>query len=144
MADRLGLRETQPPDDPAQWGETRTTPADVVTIYHYLTTTVPQPARTVLLNALGGADQIAADGTDQYFGIPDGLTGDSWAVKQGWMTLDSSTTLDTTGLVAAAPGGPLRYTVVILTTQPADTSWNTGGSALTAADTALRPVLTAE
>ncbi|GAB2535074.1 hypothetical protein GCM10027167_45060 [Nocardia heshunensis] len=141
MVDLIGLQDTQPPADPDEWGETLTTPQDVVAIYHYITTVVPQPSRGILMNALGAADQTAADGTDQYFGIPDALTGDTWAIKQGWMTLDSSTTLDTTGLVGNGSGQPLRYAVVILTTQPADTSWTTGGTALTDAVDPLRTVL---
>ncbi|MFB7717023.1 hypothetical protein [Nocardia sp. NPDC056100] len=141
MADLIGLPGTQAPEDNAQWGETLTTPQDVVKLLDYLNDTVPLPARTLILSAMRGATQISADGTDQYFGIPDGLTGDAWAVKQGWMSLDDSTTLDTTGLVAATPGGPLRYAVVVLTTQPADMSWSAAGAALTAGVTLLRTVI---
>ncbi|MVU82209.1 hypothetical protein GPX89_33850 [Nocardia sp. ET3-3] len=140
MADLIGLPGTQPPSDPTEWGETLTTPADVVTIYHYITTRVPAPSRTLLLTALNHADRIAADGTDQFFGIPDALTPDTWAVKQGWMTLDTSTTLDTTGLVGTS-AQPDRYAVVILTSQPADTDWATGGAALTAALAPVRSIL---
>ncbi|AHH16513.1 hypothetical protein NONO_c17120 [Nocardia nova SH22a] len=140
MAATIGLPDTTPPDDPEQWGETRTTPADVVRIYDYITTDVPSPARDIVLTALGGTTEIAADGTDQYFGIPDGLPGTGWDVKQGWMTLDDSTTIDTTGLVSAgAQSG--RYVVVVLTTQPPGIDWTAGGAAVTAAVGALRPAL---
>lgn len=132
MASLIGLTGTSAPGDPDQWGETLTTAQDVVAIYHYLTTTVPQPARNVIMAGLQGAQQTAADGTNQYFGIPDGLTGADWAIKQGWMSLDDSTTLDTTGLVGAGPGQPLRYAVVVLSSQPAGISWTAGGNALTA------------
>jgi len=131
MAGLIGLSGTQAPSDPDQWGETLTTAQDVVAIYRYLGT-VPEPARDVIMNGLQGAQQTAADGTDQYFGIPDGLTGADWAIKQGWMSLDSSTTLDTTGLVGAGPGKPLHYAVVVLSSQPASVSWSSGGAALTA------------
>ncbi|MRH89736.1 hypothetical protein GFY24_20195 [Nocardia sp. SYP-A9097] len=141
MTNLLGLTGTEPPEDPAQWGETRTTPKDVVTLFEYLDTTVLLPARTLILGALHDTTQISADGTDQYFGIPNALTGDTWAVKQGWMSLDTSTTMDTTGLVAAAPGEPLRYAVVVLTSQPADTAWTAAGAALTAGVTLLRTVI---
>ncbi|QIS12954.1 serine hydrolase [Nocardia arthritidis] len=140
MIDLMGLTGTQAPDDDTQWGETRTTPSDVVNIYRYIATSVPQPSRDLLVGALTGADQIAADGTDQYFGIPDGLPGTAWAVKQGWMTLGSSTTLDTTGLVGPQ-NDPLRYAVVLMTTQPADTTWAAGGSAVTAGIDVLRTIL---
>ncbi|MFI1918491.1 hypothetical protein [Nocardia sp. NPDC020380] len=141
MVSLIGLTNTQPPLDPDEWGETLTTPQDVVTIYHYITTVVPEPSRDLIMNALGGADQIAADGTNQFFGIPDAMTGDTWAIKQGWMTLDTSTTLDTTGLVGSGPGQPLRYAVAVLTTQPSDVSWTAGGAALTAAVAPLQSVL---
>ncbi len=137
MTALIGLPGTRAPDDPAQWGETRTTPSDVVTIYHYLTTTAPQPERDLVLGALGAVSEIAADGTDEYFGIPAALPGADWAVKPGWMSLDSSTTLNTTGLVGSA-AEPLRYAVVILTDQPADISWAAGGAALTAGVAVLR------
>jgi|GEM_PF-1771331 len=141
MADLMGLSGTQAPSDPDQWGETLTTAQDVVAIYRYLGT-VPEPARDVLMNGLQGAQQTAADGTDQYFGIPDGLTGADWAIKQGWMSLDSSTTLDTTGLVGAGPGQPMHYAVVVLSSQPASVSWGSGGAALTAGVRVLQGRLT--
>ena len=141
MADLIGLSGTRAPSDPDQWGETLTTAQDVVAIYRYLGT-VPEPARDVIMNGLQGAPQTAADGTDQYFGIPDGLAGADWAIKQGWMSLDSSTTLDTTGLVGAGPGRPLHYAVVVLSSQPASESWSSGGAALTAGVRVLQGRLT--
>ncbi|WP_405160889.1 hypothetical protein OG203_31560 [Nocardia sp. NBC_01499] len=138
MIDLIGLPGTQPPDDPEQWGETLTTARDVVTIYRYLTTSVPEPSRSLVIGALRATSEIAADGTDQYFGIPDGLTDDNWAVKQGWMALDASTTLDTTGLVGPPSTQQLPYVVVVLTSQPAGIDWTTGGSALTAGIGVLR------
>ncbi len=132
MAGLMGLTGTTPPGDPDQWGETLTTAKDVVTIYRYLNTSVPAAARTVVMNALEGAQQIAADGTNQFFGIPDGLSGADWAIKQGWMSLDSSITMDTTGMVGSGNGQPMNDIVVVLTSQPANVSWNTGGNALTA------------
>ncbi|WP_433659162.1 serine hydrolase [Nocardia sp. CA-128927] len=137
MIDAIGLTGTRPPDDPTQWGETLTTARDVATIYRFLTSTVPEPARDLVVGALRDASEISADGTDQYFGIPDGLTGLSWAVKQGWMSLDTSTTLDTTGLVGPS-ATQLPYAVVVLTSQPAGIDWTTGGSALTAGIDVLR------
>ncbi|MGV9679347.1 serine hydrolase [Nocardia sp. NPDC003482] len=132
----LGLDGTAPPDDPAQWGQTRTTPRDVVTIYRYLTTAAPPFERALILDALGSVSEIAADGTDEFFGIPAALPGADWFVKPGWMTLDSSTTLNSTGLVGP-PDDPQRYAVVVLTTQPAGTGWDAGGAALTAGISAL-------
>lgn len=138
MTDAIGLTATEPPEDPEQWGETLTTARDVVAIYRFLATAVPEPSRSLVVDALRGTSEISADGTDQYFGIPDGLTGVSWAVKQGWMSLDTSTTLDTTGLVGPASTHRLPYVVVVLTSQPAGIDWTTGGSALTAGIGVLR------
>ncbi|WP_433565907.1 hypothetical protein ACQP1O_12135 [Nocardia sp. CA-151230] len=141
MVTAIGLSATTAPDDTAQWGETLTTPRDVIAVFHYITTTIPAPARDLIVGALHNASQTAADGTDQYFGIPDALTGATWAVKQGWMDLDSSTTLDTTGLVSPSPDQPYRYAVVVLSTQPAGTSWSVAGAALTAGVTLLHATL---
>ncbi|MEC3916287.1 hypothetical protein [Nocardia sp. CDC160] len=138
MVDLIGLTGTQPPTDPAEWGETRTTPKDVVAIYRYLTTVLPEPARELIVNGLRDSSRIAADGTDQYFGIPDGFPDAPRAIKQGWMALDTSTTMNTTGLVGTSPGQPLRYTVVVLTSQPADVGWTAGGAALTRGLVVLR------
>lgn len=136
-AQLIGLPGTQPPSVLGMWGETLVTANDIVTVYHYLTQIAPDTARTTILTALRNAAHIAADGTDQYFGIPDGLPGFGWAVKQGWMSLGSETTLNTTGLVGSAE----QYTVVVLSSQPAGVSWTTGGEALTAAIDVLRPEL---
>jgi hypothetical protein len=58
---------------------------------------------------MAAATRTAADGTDQYFGIPS--ASDDWAVKQGWMTgLGPGSTYNSTGYV---DGG--RYVVVLLT-----------------------------
>lgn len=142
MTTLIGLPGTVPPEDLDQWGETRTTPRDVVAMLTYLTTRVPASARDLILAALRDTEEISADGTDQYFGIPSALSGHPWAVKQGWMYLDDSLTLATTGLVAPADDSPLHYAVVVLTTQPVETPWADAESALTAAVTLLRPALT--
>lgn len=141
MVDTVGLTGTQPPDDPSQWGETRTTARDVVAVYHYLNTMTPEPARNTILEALSQVSETAADGTNQYFGIPAAMPGVSWAVKPGWMTVNSTTTLNTTGMIAGGPGDPLRYTVVVLSSLPGTIDWAAGGMALTAGVAALHSVL---
>lgn len=141
MVAAIGLTATTAPEDPAQWGETLTTPRDVVAIFHYITAAAPAATRDLILGALRDTARTAADGTDQFFGIPDALTGKTWAVKQGWMDLNSSTTLDTTGLVGTSPDDPYRYAVVVLSTQPAGTGWPAAGAALTAGVTLLHAAL---
>ena len=137
MVSLLGLTNTAAPGDDTQWGETEMSAQDVITTYHYITTTLAEPGRDLILNALSNASQTAADGFDQYFGIPDGLPNVPWAIKQGWMALDSAIVLNTTGLV----GPNQRYEVALLTSLPADTSWATGSKALTAGAAALASVV---
>jgi len=109
MIGQLGLTGTQPPEDPSRWGDTLITPHDMVTVYRYLTDQPPILARDLLLSALTTAPQIAADGFDQYFGIPAGMPRTTWAIKQGWGTSGAQATMHSTGLV----GDDLRYVVVV-------------------------------
>ncbi|MFN2478004.1 MAG: hypothetical protein ABR615_02375 [Pseudonocardiaceae bacterium] len=115
MVGQLGLTGTQPPDDPGAWGDTLITPQDMVTVYRYITEQVPVPDRDLLRGALADAPRIAADGFDQYFGIPAGIPHTTWAIKQGWGTSGSQAVMDSTGLV----GTHLRYVVVVLASAPA-------------------------
>jgi hypothetical protein len=115
MASLLGLTGTQPPENPGRWGNTLITAQDVVTVYRYITDELPSPSRDVLLAALAAAPPIAADGFDQYFGIPDGMPNTTWAVKQGWGTSGSKAVMTSTGLV----GTDFRYVVVVLASAPA-------------------------
>lgn len=135
MAARIGLDSTQPPADPTQWGDTSTTARDVVSTYRYIMDRLPGEQRSLVLDALTNAPQQAADGWDQYFGIPDGLPGVPHAIKQGWMTEGDDTILHTTGLV----GDHHRYVVVLLTSVPADAP--TATKAITAGAAALAPLV---
>ena len=132
IAGLLGLTGTQPPKDPGRWGDTLITPQDIVTVYRYITDQLPDPSRDLLLSALATAPQIAADGFDQYFGIPDGMPNTTWAVKQGWGTSGSQAVMNSTGLV----GADLRYVVVVLASAPAD-SYSTVPAVVTAGAGAL-------
>ena len=141
MVSLMGLSGTQPPDDPMQWGEATMSAQDVVTTYQYIQGEIPAPAQDVLMAGLSNAAETAADGFQQYFGIPDGLPGSSWAIKQGWMLLMSTTVLDTTGMVGLGPTRP--YAVAIMTELPSGTSWATGSAAVTAGAAALKAAFTA-
>jgi hypothetical protein len=135
-ASLLGLTGTQPPDDPAQWGNTAITAGDIVTAYRYIADKLPDPERSLILDALTNAHQQAADGTNQYFGISDGLPGVHRAIKQGWMNDSDATILHTTGLV----GDHSRYVVVLLTSTPTDSS-SSPTQAITTGAAALAPVV---
>lgn len=135
-ASLIGLTSTQPPDDPAQWGEATMSAQDVVTTYEFIQDEIPAPAQDVLTAGMSGAAATAADGFQQYFGIPDGLPGASWEIKQGWMLLMSTTVLDTTGMVGLGPTMP--YAVAIMTELPAGTSWSAGTKAVSAGAAAIK------
>ena len=130
----IGLAHTTPPTDPTQWGMAKTSASDVVTTYEYLLDEIPDEVAAPLLAALGNARNPADDGWDQYFGIPDGLPGRSWQIKQGWMILRNALVLNTTGVV----GG--RYVVVLMTQQPLVSSAK-GREAVTAGIKTLAPLL---
>jgi hypothetical protein len=136
MASLIGLTGTQPPDDPTQWGEATMSAQDVVTTYEFIQDEIPASAQDVLTAGMSGAAATAADGFQQYFGIPDGLPGTSWEIKQGWMLLMSTTVLDTTGMVGL--GSTMPYAVAIMTELPAGTSWSAGAKAVSAAAGAIR------
>jgi hypothetical protein len=133
-ADLLGLSNTTPPADPTQWGMAKTSAHDVLATYEYLLDVIPDEVAAPLLAALGNARNPADDGWDQFFGIPDGLPGRPWQIKQGWMILRNALVLNTTGVVGA------RYVVVLLTQQPLVSSAK-GRAAVTAGIKTLAPLL---
>jgi hypothetical protein len=141
MVSLIGLTGTQAPDDESQWGEALMSAQDVVTTYEFIRDDIPAPAQDVLMTGMTQAAPTAADGFQQYFGIPTGLAGSSWAIKQGWMLLMSTTVLDTTGMVGLGPTMP--YAVAIMTELPAGTSWESGMNAVSAAAGALKAAFTA-
>ncbi|TVT00640.1 hypothetical protein FNH07_31275 [Amycolatopsis bartoniae] len=110
----MGLTSTSSPATAGEWGDTKVTAADLVTVYRYLADDVPAAAHDLIYDALYHASRDGADGTDQYFGIPDGLPGTTWAIKQGWGSSGSTAYYNTTGLV----GQDSRYVVVVLTSAP--------------------------
>ncbi|MGH3773380.1 MAG: hypothetical protein ACRDRW_18635 [Pseudonocardiaceae bacterium] len=132
MVGLLGLTDTRPPEDPGEWGDTLITPRDMVTVYRYITDQLPPSDRDLVLGALAAAPQIAADGFNQYFGIPDGMPHTTWAIKQGWGTSGSRAVMNSTGLV----GTDFRYVVVLLVSAPAD-SYSTVPAVVTAGAAAL-------
>ena len=134
MSERIGLQHTRPPARPGRWGETLTSAADVARIYQYISAKLPKERRITLTDALSSAPRTAADGFDQYFGIPTGLSGREWAIKQGWGSTDDRMVLNTTGMV----GGKHNYVVVVLTSWPKGTSWPTATKAVTKAVSELQ------
>jgi hypothetical protein len=136
VATMLGLTGTRPPEDPGEWGDTLITARDMVTVYRYVADQLAAPSRDLILDALADAPRHAADGFDQYFGIPDGLPHTSWAIKQGWGTSGDQAVMNSTGLVGAGQ----RYVTVLLAAAPAG-FYGALPQAVTAAAAALTPVV---
>jgi hypothetical protein len=99
---RLGLTGTRPPADPDVWGNTTITAADTARIYRHLLDQADPQTSGFILEALRDPARCAADGHDQYFGIP-AAAPRPWAIKQGWSGFgppDLNTRCD------GAPAGP--------------------------------------
>ncbi|NKQ53086.1 hypothetical protein HFP15_09345 [Amycolatopsis sp. K13G38] len=128
----MGLTGTAAPTSAGEWGSTEITAQDMVTVYDYVLDKLPAPARSLLYDAMYHASEDAADGTDQYFGIPDGLRGTTWAIKQGWGSSGSDAYYNSTGVL----GTDSRYVVVLLSSGPLS-SYGTLPTALTSAAAAL-------
>ncbi|MPZ83661.1 MAG: hypothetical protein GEV28_26020 [Actinophytocola sp.] len=130
-AAELGLGGVRPPEVPGQWGEVVVTPRDVAAIYRHVLAMPPED-QALIVKSLGRATPYAADGFDQYFGIPTGLKA-QWAIKQGWGNNDEAMVLHSTGLV----GPDFRYVVVLLTEHPLGSGWQTSAQSVTAAAMAM-------
>jgi hypothetical protein len=147
MAGRMGLTETRPPpaERPGFWGYTALSAADVAKMYRYLLEKARPEYRDLIVGELRKATRCGTDGYDQSFGIPRAVAR-PWAVKQGWSGFPEGPrgcgnvrpavadlgvgrpVLHTTGIVG--PG--YRKIVVVLTLQPAGTSFATASAKLTA------------
>ncbi|GAA2828904.1 serine hydrolase [Crossiella cryophila] len=128
MADKLKLGGVRPPKKAGQWGDTQLTAHDVALVYRHISAVASREHRQLLTTSMAAAPRTAADGFDQHFGIPDGLQGARWAIKQGWGSSAERTMVHTTGLV----GGDHQYVVVLLTSWPEGMDRRAAGRALTA------------
>ncbi|WP_103339075.1 hypothetical protein [Amycolatopsis sp. CA-126428] len=131
-AARIGLTSTRPPAEPGRWGSTLVSAADFARCYRYLLDAAPAATRQIVLRALESAARRGADGFEQLFGVPAAVTATGWAVDQGWSCCDPGRDLHTSGVV-----GDRRYVVVVLTAQPATTSWAIATQRVTAVVKAL-------
>jgi hypothetical protein len=125
----VGLRDTRPPHNPGQWGETLISARDVVAMYDFILTAMSPDGAQTLIGALSAPRPTGTDGFDQSFGLLDTVAGTDRAVKQGWMTHGDSIYLHTTGLL----GPKHRYLVAVLTEQPQQGGYAQARAAVTAA-----------
>jgi len=139
MAASLGLSATAPEADNL-WGYSRISAQDVLTVYRHILERLPEADRDLILSSLRAAPRIAADGFDQYFGIPDGLPGHPLAIKQGWSSGQGVLAVHSTGLVGAGD----RYIVVLMTEHRATVGWPAAMALATEAARTLAPLLDQE
>jgi nucleotide-binding universal stress UspA family protein len=126
VAARYGLSSTTTPYD-GHWWNTMSTTADLVRYYDKLLNGsggLPPEKASIILSNLAQSTPMAIDGTQpggvypQRFGIPDGLSSELVAVKQGWMCCwDGGNWMHmSTGVI----GADRRYVMAIASMQPTD------------------------
>lgn len=119
IAARYGLTDTAPPEQDGWWFTVTSAP-DLVRYYDMLldgTGGLPPERANIIVNNLAQSTPFGIDGYPQRFGIPDGLSGEPVAVKQGWMPLIGNDWMHlSTGIVG--PGR--RYVMVIHSLQAAN------------------------
>ncbi|GAB3735810.1 hypothetical protein GCM10027598_62300 [Amycolatopsis oliviviridis] len=128
----IGLKNTTPPADAGRWGDTLSTADDIVATYRHILA-LPKAKRNLILKPLREAPRTAADGFDQYFGIPSVFHDRPWAIKQGWAAGHGAVDAHTTGLV----GEDDRYIVVILSSHADGTALGVATASATSAAAAL-------
>lgn len=120
VAARYGLTSTTVPYD-ENWWNTMSTAADLVRFYDGLldgSGGLPPERASIILSNLAQSTPTGVDGYPQRFGIPNGLSGEPVAVKQGWMCCwDGGNWMHmSTGVI----GPDRRYIMVIGAMQPTD------------------------
>jgi hypothetical protein len=111
----VGLKDSRPPDDSSEWGETLISARDVVAVYDYVLRSMAASSRDMIMGALEQAQDKGADGFDQAFGLINPPRKPDVAAKQGWMWISSDFYLHTTGVLGADD----RYVVAVLSRNPA-------------------------
>lgn len=120
VSDRYKLAKTTAPYN-GDWWNTMSTTADLVRYYDMLldgTGGLPREQADLIMSNLSASTPQGADGYPQRFGIPDGLSAEPVAVKQGWMCcwgVDDQVHVST-GVV----GPDRRYVVAVASLQPVD------------------------
>ncbi|TDP95196.1 hypothetical protein [Labedaea rhizosphaerae] len=115
IKDLAGLHQTEPPQDPAQWGEATISAADTVAVYRYLLTKLAPDDRDLVLDALAEPTHYGlADDFDQYFGfLGPGVRPKNVAAKQGWIGYRPYRLLHSSALL----GSRHQFIAVVLTQQ---------------------------
>jgi len=120
VADRYKLGKTTAPYN-GDWWNTMSTTADLVRYYDMLldgTGGLPQDQVAVIMSDLAQSTPTGVDGYPQRFGIPDGLAGETVAVKQGWMCCWGVG--DQVHLSTGVVGHDRRYVIAVASMQAVD------------------------
>ena len=134
VARRYGLSGTAPPVIPGQWGQATTTARDLALFLHRLPAVAHRFDAAALEVWMRTATPVAADGFDQWFGVP-AAAAPHTAVKQGWMCcVGGNRHVHSVGIVG-------RHVVVLLSELPRTVDYDVARAALTAAAAALPPAL---
>jgi hypothetical protein len=117
---RYGLAGTTAPYN-GHWDVTQSTASDLVRYYSMLldgTGGLPPEQASVIVNDLAQSTPTGTDGYPQRFGIPEGLSGEPVAVKQGWFCCwNGANQLHvSTGII----GADHRYVMVLSSLDPTD------------------------
>jgi hypothetical protein len=116
---RYGLTETGLTSNIRYWGNTLITAHDMVVYYRGLlsgTGGLSTASRGFIIDQLQQSTPRGTDGDWQFFGLRDGLPGETWiGQKQGWMCcVNGAIYRHSTGFVG--PDG--RYVIAVLSTEP--------------------------
>lgn len=117
---RYGLTGTTAPYN-GHWDVTQSTASDLVRYYDMLldgTGGLPREQADVIIGNLAKSTPTGSDGYPQRFGIPEGLYGESVAVKQGWFCCWSGP--NQLHVTTGAIGPDRRYVIAIGSLDPTD------------------------
>ena len=120
VVDRYKLRTTTAPYN-GDWWNTMSSTADLVRYYDMMLDGfggLPREQADIVMSDLAASTPLGVDGYPQRFGLPDGLSAETVAVKQGWMCcwgVGEQVHLST-GVV----GADRRYVIAVASMQPVD------------------------
>lgn len=117
---RYKLGKTTAPYN-GDWWNTMSTTADLVRYYDMLLDGaggLPPEQANIIMTNLASSTPRGVDGYPQRFGIPDGLSAEAVAVKQGWMCCWGP--MNQVHLSTGVVGRDRRYVVAVASMQPVD------------------------
>lgn len=120
VTDRYKLGKTSAPYN-GDWWNTMSTTADLVRYYDRLLDGaggLPQDQAAIIMSDLAASTPRGVDGYPQRFGIPEGLSAETVAVKQGWMCCWGVG--DQVHLSTGVVGPDRRYVIAVASMQPVD------------------------